>query len=238
MCDLGCHLRQPAPLICTFIYSDICGCVTGVKSTLRGSRNSPDSTREASQPPRLSCPREQQHAMFLPGLPLDMEGSGTFSSLSAPSQPKGGAMVYPLGNRGGGSVLPPPLSHTHLAPFAFPCSLGTKPLPDPICPRPNKYGVPGSGTPLEEPLGVHRQRSEMPEQKQVAPSQLECPSSWPHFPESPSLKRPYLPGREEMAKRALQAGLNPHNFWRRQRSSGKKEGWESCRDLGPIWVSS
>lgn len=81
-------------------------------------------------------------------------------------------------------------------------------------------------------MGVHRQRSEMPEQKQVAPSQLERPSSWPHFPESPFLKRPYLPGREGMAKRALHAGLNPHNFWRRQRSSGKEEGWESCRDLG------
>lgn len=49
---------------------------------------------------------------------------------------------------------------------------GPSPAPDPIYPRPNKYGVSRSGTSLEEPLGVHRQRLEMPEQKQVALSQL------------------------------------------------------------------
>ena len=148
-------------LICTFIYSDICGCVTGVKSTLRGSSNSPDSTRGISAPPGCPAPGSISMLCSFHDYPLTWRGL----EASLPTVPQVSQREKPC-TPWGTEVVACPAPLPSLAPTWLPLpSLaleGPSPPPDPIYPRPNKYGVSRSGTSLEEPLGVHRQRSEMP----------------------------------------------------------------------------
>lgn len=137
-------------LICTFIYSDICGCVTGVKSTLRGSSNSPDSTRGISAPPGCPAPGSISMLCSFHDYPLTWRGL----EASLPTVPQVSQREKPC-TPWGTEVVACPAPLPSLAPTWLPLpSLaleGPSPLLTQSTPAPINMGCPDQGHPWRSP---------------------------------------------------------------------------------------